>query len=136
LKDICIKLIVNGEMQYRESQNRQYEWMLERRNELIEENRQKKIEAERKARELFEQQEREKLQCLLDEATALQQANTIRNYVKSIQENIKELSVSEQEINRWAFWALEQADKIDPVKTLSFLNYKKYENSREENNKK
>jgi len=135
LKDICIKLIVNGEMQYRESQNRQYEWMLERRNELIEENRQKKIEAERKSRELFEQQEREKLQCLLDEATALQQAKTIRTYVKSIQD-IKDISVSENEINQWALWALKQADRIDPVKTLSFLNYKKFVISDERENNK
>ena len=96
----------------------------------------KKIEVEQKAREQFEQQEREKLQCLLGEAKALQQVNTIRNYVKSIQENIKDISVSEQEIKRWAFWDLEPADRIDPVKTLSFLNYKKYENSSEENNKK
>ncbi len=92
----------------------------------IHQHSQKKVEAERKARELFEQQEKEKLQCLLDEATALQQAKTIRNYVKYIQKNINPISVSEEEVNHWAFWALEQVDKIDPIKTLSFLNYKKY----------
>ncbi len=52
---------------------------------------------------------------------------SMNHTVKSIQKNIKDISVSEQEINRWAFWALEYADKIDPIKTLSFLNYKKYE---------
>jgi len=79
--------------------------------------------------------EKEKLQWLLGEATALQQAKTIREYVNTIQD-IKDISVSEQEINQWALWALEQADKIDPIKTLSFLNYKKFFNSDDlENNK-
>lgn len=121
LTEIVNKILLTGEIQYRANVQWQYEWKLERREKLIEEKHQRKMEEERKARELKEQQEKERIGKLLGEAKALQQARTIREYVESIQHNIEDIPADHKKIEEWAKWALKEADRIDPIKSLSFL---------------
>jgi len=124
LTEIVKKLLLTGEIQYRANVQWQYEWKLERREKLIEEGRQRKIEEERKACELKVQQEKERVEKLLGEAKALQQARIIREYVESIRDNIENISANHEKVEEWAKWALKEADRIDPIKSLSFLEFR------------
>ena len=101
----------------------QYEWKLERREKLIEEEHQRKIEEKRKAYELKEQQEKERVEKLLGEARALQQARIIREYVESIRQNIEDIPAKHEKVEEWAKWALKEADRVDPIKSLCFLEF-------------
>ncbi len=125
LREIIEKILLVGEIYYREHVQYQYEWKIERREQLIEEERQRIIEEKRLAEELRIQQEKERVERLLSESTALQQAGTIRDYVKAIQDKSADIDVTIEEIDKWSKWALEQADRIDPLKSLSFLDYEK-----------
>lgn len=122
LTEIVNKIILTGEIHHRNNLQYSYEWKCERRDELIKLEQRRKLEAEQKVRELKEKQERERIERLLNEATALQHANTIRRYVKSILGNASTIPASQDAIETWANWALAQADCIDPIKNLSFLS--------------
>jgi hypothetical protein len=125
LREVIEKILLAGELQHRKQVQRQYKWEVERRAELLERERQRIIEEKRLADELRIQQERERVELLLSEATALQQAVTIRDYVKTIQNKSADLNATIEAIDKWSKWALEQADRIDPLKSLSFLDYEK-----------
>ena len=79
-------------------------WMLR-----AEKERQKKIEQAR-------------IDRLLRDAAAFQQAGEIRRYVEAIRlaQSRNGMSSSE-ELERWSQWALAQADRIDPVMGGAFL---------------
>ncbi|MDR3436325.1 hypothetical protein [Telmatospirillum sp.] len=119
--EIVTSLLVSAELQMRESAAHNHAWVLKRRLEIIEETRLKKIEADRKERELREQEERDRIKRLLSEADLLRQADAIRSYVDAIRDRAAGVPVAPEDIERWACWALAQADRIDPSKTLSFL---------------
>ncbi|MFK5914130.1 MAG: hypothetical protein QM484_07130 [Woeseiaceae bacterium] len=124
LTEIVNKILLTGEMQYRDNMQWQYEWKLERREDLIEEERQRKIEEERKAHELKEKQDKERVGKLLGEAKALQHARTIREYVETVEQNIESIPENHEKVGEWAKWALKEADRIDPIVSLSFLEFK------------
>lgn len=121
LTSIVIEIMIASELQHRALTESHHKWRVQRKSELEEEARQKKIEAERKARELREKQERGRIERLLASATALQQAETIRSFVEAIRARSGELAASNEKIETWATWALAQANRIDPTKTLAFL---------------
>lgn len=101
----------------------QYKWKVKRREQLLEEECQRIFEEKRLAEELRIQQENERVERLLSEATALQQAGTIRAYVKAIQEKSADIDATIEKIDKWSKWALERAERIDPLKSMSFLSY-------------
>lgn len=121
LSEIVTEILVAGEEQYREWRIRQHEWMVQRKAELQEEERQRILEQERRAREALEAEERARVERLLSEAMALQKADTIRNYVAEVIERASLMETPQSGVKRWAAWALAQADRIDPVKNLLFL---------------
>lgn len=121
LRDIVVAFLKTAESQCRENALAHHRWLLERRTEAIQERERRKIEAERKAREYQEQLEKERIEKLLADADALQKADKIREYVAAIRNKSKDMPVSAEQIDHWANWALEQADRIDPSKTLLFL---------------
>lgn len=121
LTDIVIEILLTGEIHYRESAIRSYEWKVKRKQELEEEERQRIIDDEHKATQLREKQEKERIDNLLNQAKALQDAKTIRLFVENIRKNSSKIEVENSDIERWAKWALEQADKIDPKLNLKFL---------------
>ena len=121
LTDIVVELIVAGEARYRHAVIGHHQHLVELKARLEEEERQRKLEAERRAKELREQKERERIEHLLEQATALEKAATIRKFVENIRAIQDEIDAPSATIEKWADWALSQADRIDPVRNPSFL---------------
>jgi hypothetical protein len=113
---------LTAELQHRQSAVRRYHWRVERKAELEEEGRKRKLEAERAERERQRRLEQGRIDRLLKDAAAFQQASEIRQYVQaiSIAHSCDETSSTEA-LERWSQWALAQADRIDPVRGGAFL---------------
>lgn len=122
IAEIARELILTAEVQYRESALRQYQWRVERKAELEEEERKRKLEAERRERERLKRLEQARIDRLLKDAAAFQQAAAIRKYVEAIQlaQGCSSVSMAD-DLERWSKWALAQADRIDPAIGGSFL---------------
>ena len=121
LTEIVFGIILEAEVRHREIECNYYNWLVEEKEKKEEEERQRQLEVVCLARELNEKREQAQIDNLLDSAKALQNAETIRAFVVSIRERSDDISVSNEEIEPWAKWALAQADRIDPVKNLKFL---------------
>ncbi len=122
--EIVCAIILSAEHAYRSQQQRSFEWDTKRRLELIEKRRKQKEEAERLELERLAQEERNRVDRLLDEADALRKARDIRAYVADV-EDIYDTDLEATKIEafeRWKAWALAQADRLDPVASRSFLN--------------
>lgn len=115
ITDIAVELVLTAELQHRQSAFRRYQWRVERKAELEEEGRKRKLEAERAERERQRRLEQARIDRLLEDAAALQQANEIRQYVQAIRIAHSSDSASSTEVLAWSQWALVQADRIDPV---------------------
>ena len=116
MTDIAIQVILTAEIQYRDSAFRQYEWRVQRTAELEEQERKRKLEAERAEKERLKRIEQGKVNRLLRDAAAFDQARTIRNYVEAIRlAQTPEGPRSHKDIEQWSQWALSQADRIDPA---------------------
>lgn len=123
LTDIAINILVAGEHNCREREISHYQWLVEYKAQLTERARREKEEAEKAERERRIKQEQARVDRLLSEAKALREAEQIRAYVASVRK-LNEVSVdpvAEDELRNWAHWALEQADRIDPVRSRRFL---------------
>jgi hypothetical protein len=123
LTDVAVNVLVAGEHSCRERENSHYQWLVEYKAQLIERAKREKEEAERAERERRIKEEQARVDRLLSEAKALREAEEIRAYVASVRK-LNENSmdpVSEDELRNWARWALEQADRIDPVLSRRFL---------------
>jgi hypothetical protein len=122
IREIVEEIIVAGEVQCRSGALRHYEWLLERKAGAEKRELECQKEIERKHREHIRRLERQRIEDLLGQASALRQANDIREYVKSAQQISADLdgAVPSAEMQEWAGWVLEQADRIDPVKSGAF----------------
>lgn len=122
MADIAVRIVLLAEERYRESAQRRYQWRIKRKAELEEEQRRRKLEAERAELERQKRLEQERIDGLLRDAAAYQQALTIREYVQKI-ERVQSSSplVSTEDLQRWRAWALSQVDRIDPSLNGSFL---------------
>jgi hypothetical protein len=66
--------------------------------------------------------EQARVDRLLRDATAFQQAGEIRKYVEAIRlAPARDGTPSSGELERWSQWALAQADRIDPAIGGTFL---------------
>ena len=122
MTEIAVELILTAELQYREGAIHRYQWRIKRKAELEENERQRKIEAERAESARQRRIEQARIDRLLKDAAAFQQANEIRRYVEALRsvQASKELSSSE-EFDQWSEWALVQADRIDPAISGKFV---------------
>jgi len=95
---------------------RRHQWRVERKSELEEEERERKAEAQRAERERQERLEQARVDSLLKDAAAFEQAGVIRRYVEAIR-SVQKCSGDSlaEEFVRWSNWALAQADRIDPA---------------------
>lgn len=121
--EIAIALIVRGELQHRRSEQRHFDWLVGRKINAIEDAR-KRLEAELRAeREARVRKENARVQRLLDEAAAYRQASDIRAYVETVRSARagSGFRATPEEMEGWATWAIDQADRIDPVRSGSFL---------------
>jgi len=124
LTDVAINVLAAGENTCREREISRYRWLVEYKADLIERAKKEKEEAEQAEHERRISEEKARVDRLLSEAKALREAEEIRAYVASVRK-LNENSmdpVSEDDLTNWALWALEQADRIDPVRSRRFLN--------------
>jgi beta-phosphoglucomutase-like phosphatase (HAD superfamily) len=115
-----VRLLVAAELQLREYWERYHVWRVDERERLLEEERLAKAKAEREERERQERLARERIERLLNQAEALQKAETIRRYVARVRE-ITSQSGDDSTIENWAGWALNVANRLDPVRTGALL---------------
>jgi hypothetical protein len=129
LAEIAVQLALTAELQHRESAIRQYQWRVERKAQLEEEERERELKAERDERERWQRLERARIERLLKDAAAFQQAGAIREYVKAIRLALSSREAcSAEELGRWTQWALSEADRIDPAVGGAFLTAMRDEN--------
>jgi hypothetical protein len=122
MTDVAVQAILTAEIQYRENALRQYQWRVRRKAELEEEQRKRELAAERAEQERQKRTEQARVNRLLRDAAAFQQAGEIRKYVEVIRLAMaRDSSSSMDEIEQWSEWALAQADRIDPAVGGRFL---------------
>ena len=123
MTEAAIEVVLAAEVHYRRGVIHQYQWRVERKAELEEEERRRKLEAERAKRERLKRLEQARIDRLLKDAAALQQARQIRDYVEAIRSAQSSSGISSTvDLERWSQWALAQADRIDPVIGGAFLS--------------
>ncbi len=116
---MAVASVVRGEEAHRErAVSGQARWM-EQQAAVLERRRKDAEEAARRERERVAELERKRIERLLGEAEALRNALAIRAYVEEVRTTA--LAVPQADLDAWAGWALEQADRIDPVLTGAFL---------------
>jgi hypothetical protein len=119
---VAIEVVILAEAEYRDSAMRRCAWRVKRKAELEEEDRREKLEAERAERERIERLEQARIDGLLSDAAAFQQAAAIRQYVEAIRVRHSYSPIaSDEELGHWGEWALAQADRIDPAMEGNFL---------------
>jgi|SRR4029077_17193216 len=122
MTDICIQLILTAEIKYRDNALHQYQWRIKRKADLEEEQRKRKLEAERAEKERQKRIEQGRVDRLLRDAAAFQQAGEIRKYVEAIRLKLSnEGSIPSEKFEQWSQWVLAQADRIDPATGRKFL---------------
>jgi hypothetical protein len=122
ITEIAVQIILTAELQYREGSARSYEWRVQRKAELEEEERERKRQAERAERERQKRLEQARIDRLLRDAAAFQQAGAIRNYVAAIRlAQSRNADCPSEKLERWSQWALGEAERIDPAAGGGFL---------------
>jgi len=113
IADVVVMAMVAGELKYRGMETGQYDWLVERKAQLIEEARRAQEEQERKERERLEAERKARIDGLLGDAARHRQANDIRDYVAAVR--AAKVRATPEQVERWAGWALAQADDLDPL---------------------
>jgi hypothetical protein len=121
MTEVAVEIVLTAEIRYREGAIRQYGWRVERKAELEAEERQRELEAEHAEKDRQKRIEQARIDRLLRDAAVFQQAGEIRKYVEAIRLAQSRNGMSSDEFERWSQWALEQADRIDPVTGGAFL---------------
>jgi hypothetical protein len=119
IREVAVALVLRGEEAHRERAVSGHAWWLKQRAAIIDRRQREAEEAERKERERQAELERKRVERLLSEAEALRNARAIRAYVEEVRAAAP--AVPQAELDAWAVWALEQADRIDPVLGGAFL---------------
>ena len=102
--------------------DRRGELRKERKTELEEELRQKKLAFERAERERIQKLEKARIDRLLGQAAAFEQAAVIRKYVEAVRNAISGMNnLLAEKFDAWSRWALAEADRIDPSRGEPFL---------------
>jgi len=124
LTEIAVNVLVAGESACRSKELAHYEWLVRRKADLIERSRIEREKAEQAERERRVKEEQARVDRLLSEAKALREAQEIRAYVASVKalNETSQEPIPETDIASWATWALEQADRIDPIRSRRFLS--------------
>lgn len=118
LREIVLKLIVAGEVQYRANAQRAYENAYRRRAELERMLAEQRAEAIRLAREKAVTAEAKRRKTLLRMAAGHRDAQDIRAFVDAAIEAFGPDTAKEGPAADWTAWALGVADQIDPVGRL------------------
>ena len=114
LREIAAALIVFAEQTLRDAALSSHTYRIQRKAELEEARRKREAEEERRRREHQAKLEQARVDHLLGQAWALQQAQQIRAYVRAVQARGSEAGAP-GDLQAWSVWALAQADRIDPI---------------------
>jgi hypothetical protein len=94
MTEVAIEIVLTAEIRYRERAIHQHKWRVERKAELEEEGRQQKLKAERVEKEQQKRIEQARIDRLISDAAAFQQAGEIREYVEAIRLAVTQLEPS------------------------------------------
>ena len=114
LQDILVSMIVTAEVEYRDDELRQHNWLISRKEQLIENERKRIEEEQRRERERIEADRKARYDGLLLDAAAHRQAEDIRAYALKVAASQDAVKAAE-DVEEWVKWALAQADDIDPI---------------------
>lgn len=119
LTRIGLEIVLAGEALYRERRLGHHQWLMEDRARLEIEVRERREEAERRERERRAAEEKARRDQLFGQAQAWRSARDIRGFVAEVLESPvgRENPTS---IERWAAWALHEANRLDPVTNGGF----------------
>lgn len=117
LREIVLKLVVAGEVQYRADAHRTYEYACRRRAELQRMLVQRRAVAARLEHEKAAKADAERRQELLKMAADHRTAQDIRAFVSAAAGALDPDSAA-----HWVTWALEVASQIDPVSRLQIAD--------------
>ncbi len=84
MTEVAVEIVLTAEIRYRERAIHQHKWRVERKAEFEEEGRQQKLKAERAEKEQQKRIEQARIDRLIRDAAAFQQAGEIREYVEAI----------------------------------------------------
>lgn len=115
---IAVETVVAGEATYRARCIAHHRWLLEERVRLEAEVERRRAEAERRQRERRAAEEKARREMLFGQAQAWRSAQDIRGFVSEVLASQRE-GVSDG-MQKWAAWALSEADALDPVTSGSF----------------
>lgn len=118
LREIVLKLIVAGEVQFRANAHTAYENACQRRAEMERRLAEQRAEAARLAREKALKAEAERRKTLLRMATDYRAAQDIRAFVEAAIAAFGPDNAQESPTADWVSWALGVADQIDPIGRL------------------
>lgn len=123
LRQATIELIVYGEVLHRERCNEMHQLQLQTRQQDIAEAKKRKEEAIRREIERKAALAKARVDTLLAEAAALRRARDIRAYVADVLKACAERTpeITATDLAAWEQWALQQADRIDPLVSGKFL---------------
>lgn len=116
LTDIAIAVVVRAEEAYRKRRVSERESLIRRKAEAERQIIEAQRERERKARAALKKEMQRRIDELLAQSDNLRRAETIRAYVKAVQERATEMGVLPDALEEWASWAASEADRIDPTK--------------------
>lgn len=85
ITEIAIETLVALEERWRANQIEHHKWLIERKKQEEEEARKARIELERREREHIQRLERQRIECLLNDANSLRQAEDIRSIVAHVE---------------------------------------------------
>lgn len=111
--DIVVMAIACGELTYRSDATGYHDRLVEIKARRIEDAKKALAERERKERERLAAERQARIDGLLADASQHRKANDIRAYIAAVRASA--VNVSSEQLERWALWALEQADDLDPL---------------------
>ncbi len=114
LTEIAAAILVSGEELYRASRLEDHRHALRHRAWLEEERLRRVAEAEKARIAADEKKAKERVDVLLEQASNLHRATTIRSYVEAVVGH-PEMDRSAADLARWAVWARVEADRLDPI---------------------
>lgn len=122
LRQVVVAAVMMGEAQHRRERQRDYARHVERKATLLEAIRKRAEEAVRKEQHRLAELERSRVAKLLAQAQDLQAARQIRRFVEEATAAIigSGQLPAEADLDRWRQWALDAADRLDPVRNGSF----------------
>ncbi len=121
LREIVTTIMFEAEKAHRARAVSHRAWIIERKAGIAKRLEEERAAQAREAQKARERQQKEAVDSLLKQAADLQKAQAIRAYVSEIRGCVSELSAPKDGLDRWADWALAQADRIDPTQSLRFL---------------